>query len=123
MACTGCAPTIEKEYRSIPQKDREGRAEYINGVIFKDKEVNVLKYRETRIKKGEAVTTEFGWITSIEITRGNVEKLVRAGRSRWKIENQGLRITFLRLGKLLRILHFPIRAGYDKDFLSELKKG
>ena len=51
--------------------------------------VNVLKYRETKIKKGEAVTTEFVWITSIEITDKNAKKLVRAGRSRWKIENQG----------------------------------
>ena len=51
--------------------------------------VNVLKYRETKIKKGEAVTTEFVWITSIEITDKNAQKLVRAGRSRWKIENQG----------------------------------
>lgn len=85
----GCAPSIEEEYQAIPEKDREGSAEYINGVLFKDREVNVLKYREAKIKKGEAVTTEFAWITSIGITKGNAEKLVRAGRSRWKIENQG----------------------------------
>lgn len=85
----GCAPSIEEEYQAIPEKERECSAEYINGVIYKDREVNVLKYRETRVKKGEAVTTEFAWITSFEITRGNAEKLVRAGRSRWKIENQG----------------------------------
>lgn len=85
----GCAPTIEEEYQSIPEKGRAGNAEYINGVIFKDREVNVLKYREARVKKGESVTTEFAWITSIEITKGNAEKLAGAGRSRWKIENQG----------------------------------
>ena len=85
----GCAPTIEEEYQAIPEKDKKGNAEYINGVIFKDREVNVLKYRETRVKKGEAVTTEFVWITSVEITKRNAEKLVRAGRNRWKIENQG----------------------------------
>ena len=85
----GCAPTIEEEYEAIPEKEREGNAEYVNGVIFKDREVNVLKYRETKVKKGEAVTTEFAWITSFEIRRGNAEKLARAGRSRWKIENQG----------------------------------
>ena len=85
----GCAPTIEEEYRSIPEKERKDNAEYINGVVFRDREVNVLKYRETKIKKGEAVTTEFAWITSIEIASKNAEKLVRAGRSRWEIENQG----------------------------------
>ena len=85
----GCAPSIEEEYQAIPEKEREGNAEYVNGVIFKDREVNVLKYRERKVKKGKAVTTEFAWITSFGITRGNAEKLAGAGRSRWKIENQG----------------------------------
>ena len=85
----GCAPSIEQEYEAIPEKKKVGGTEYVNGVIFKDLNVNVLKYRETKIKKGEAVTTEFVWITSIEITDKNAKKQVRAGRSRWKIENQG----------------------------------
>ena len=29
------------------------------------------------------------WITNIEITEKNAEKLAGAGRNRWKIENQG----------------------------------
>lgn len=37
----------------------------------------------------EKVTTTFEWITSIEITEKNAEKLAGAGRRRWKIENQG----------------------------------
>ena len=52
-------------------------------------EVNVLKYNETKIKKGEPVITDFAWITSIKITDKNAMKLVEAGRNRWKIENQG----------------------------------
>ena len=48
-------------------------------------EVNVLKYKETKVKKGEPVTTEFAWITSIKITDKNVMKLVEAGRNRWKM--------------------------------------
>ena len=85
----GCAPSIEQEYEAIPEKNKAGKAEYVNGVIFKDMEVNVLKYKETMIKKGESVTTEFAWITSIRITKKNAEKLASAGRNRWKIENQG----------------------------------
>ena len=85
----GCAPCIEQEYKAIPEKNKAGNAEYVNGVIFKDFDVNVLKYRETKKKRGESVTTEFAWITNIEITDKNAQKLVRAGRSRWKIENQG----------------------------------
>ena len=85
----GCAPSIEEEYKAIPEKNEAGKAEYINGIIYRDMEVNVLKYRETKIKKGAPVTTEFAWITSIKITNKNAKKLVEAGRNRWKIENQG----------------------------------
>ena len=72
----GCASTIEREYKAIGEKNKAGRA-------------NVLKFRETKIKKDIPVTTEFAWITSIEITVKNAEKLAKAGRNRWKIENQG----------------------------------
>ena len=49
----------------------------------------VQNQSETKIKKGEEVKTDFVWITSIKITKTNAMKLVNAGRSRWKIENQG----------------------------------
>ena len=61
----------------------------INGIIYKDGTVNVLKYTETKVKKGKGITTTFEWITSIEITEKNAVKLAGAGRKRWKIENQG----------------------------------
>ena len=41
------------------------------------------------MKKGKEKTTEFAWITSIRVTKSNAAKIVRAGRNRWKIENQG----------------------------------
>lgn len=85
----GSAPTIEKEYAAIPEKNTSGKAEYINGVIFGEYDVNVLKFSETKMKKKTPVTTDFVWITSIEITKKNAEKLAKAGRTRWKIENQG----------------------------------
>ena len=42
----GCAPSIEKEYESIPEKNETGKAEYVNGVVYRDREINVLKYTE-----------------------------------------------------------------------------
>ena len=83
----GSAPTIEKEYEAIPEKNRSGKAEYVNEVIFKDHDVNVLKFSETKKKNKKSVTTNFTWITSIEITNKNAEKLVKAGRTRWKIRD------------------------------------
>ena len=85
----GSAPSIEREYQAIPEKMTAGNCEYVNGIIFGKHDVNVLKFSETKIKKGEEVKTDFVWITSIKITKTNAMKLVNAGRSRWKIENQG----------------------------------
>lgn len=47
--------------------------------------VNVLEY--TQIDKDEKITT-FSWVTDIEITEENVNKLMRAARARWKVENE-----------------------------------
>ena len=47
--------------------------------------VNVLEY--CKIDKNEKITT-FSWVTDIEITEENVYRLMRAGRARWKIENE-----------------------------------
>ena len=85
----GSAPSIAQEYNAIPEKTKTENAEFINGIIYKDGTVNVLKYTETKVKKGKEITTTFEWITSIEITEKNAVKLAGAGRKRWKIENQG----------------------------------
>ena len=86
----GSASSIAKEYRALPEKETIGTSiEYQNKVIFNDFDVNLIYYRGRRIVKGEEKETEFAWITSIEITKSNAEKIVGAGRSRWKIENQG----------------------------------
>jgi len=47
--------------------------------------VNVLEYWQ--IDKDEKITT-FSWVTDLEITKDNVYQLMRAGRARWKIENE-----------------------------------
>jgi len=50
-----------------------------------DVRVNVLFYEEEK-KNGKI--QKFSWATSIPITKGNVERIMRIGRSRWKIENE-----------------------------------
>lgn len=85
----GCAPSIAEEYQRMPEKNKVGNAEYVNGVVFNKLDVNVLKYAEKHMRNGKEIITEYAWITSITITDRNAEKLVRAGRNRWKIENQG----------------------------------
>ncbi len=47
--------------------------------------VNMLYYQFTN-SKGEVKT--FTWITNIKLTKSNVSKIMKMGRSRWKIENE-----------------------------------
>ncbi|MDA9004043.1 transposase [bacterium] len=47
--------------------------------------VNVLTYTETD-KKGRQ--KRFSWVTRLPLTTENVYKVMRAGRSRWRIENE-----------------------------------
>lgn len=86
----GSAPSIAEEYRALPEKESVGTdIEFQNQIMFRDFDVNLIYYHEKRIVKGKTKTTEFAWITSIRITQSNAKKIVRAGRNRWKIENQG----------------------------------
>jgi len=50
-----------------------------------DVKVNYLRYEQTD-KKG--VVTRWTWITNLPLTARTVERVMRAGRSRWQIENE-----------------------------------
>ena len=72
--------------RNIFEKE-EGTGCFVNGVdqvSDKTQICNMIRYT-----KGE---TEFNWVSSIEIKRSNLGKVIRIGRSRWKIENEGFNV-------------------------------
>ncbi len=50
-----------------------------------DLKVNFLEYWETD-KKGNK--KHFSWVTNIKITINNVDKIMKGGRARWKVENE-----------------------------------
>ena len=50
-----------------------------------DYRVNVLEYWETK-KSGKR--QYFSWVTKLDISEKNVYQIMRAGRSRWRIENE-----------------------------------
>ena len=86
----GCASSIANEYRALPEVEKSGTdMEFQNDIMFQDFDVNLIYYKDKRKVDGEEKTTGFAWITSIRITKNNAKKIVRAGRNRWKIENQG----------------------------------
>ena len=44
---------------------------------------------ETKDKNGNKQIIRFQWITSLELTKRNIEEMILSGRGRWKIENEG----------------------------------
>lgn len=70
--------------------------------------VSALVYEQTD-KQGK--TTRFSWISSINISKANVETIIRIGRSRWKIENE----TFNTLKN--QGYHFEHNYGHGKNHL------
>ena len=87
----GCASTIAHEYQALPEKEKTGsEIEYQNQIMFQNTDVNLIYYTEKKIQAdGKEKIAEFAWITNITITKSNAKKIVKAGRNRWKIENQG----------------------------------
>ena len=52
--------------------------------------MNVFEYEyETEDKEGKKHTMGFQWVSSLELTKRNLEEMIIAGRGRWKIENEG----------------------------------
>lgn len=78
----------EEKYYEVNYKLEKGKSCFVNHVeeVTGKKEIfNVYEYEYT--EKGEV--HRFMWITNIEVNKRNLEELVPAGRSRWKIENEG----------------------------------
>ena len=55
------------------------------GITFKENKLNALSYQEEQ--DGELVT--FNYVTNLKVTDNNIETIVKMGRKRWKIENEG----------------------------------
>jgi len=66
------------------------RYRWQNGIPLRDGpnviKVNFFEYQKTN-KKGKMVYKN-SWVTDIEISKENVEHMTRAGRCRWKVENE-----------------------------------
>ena len=54
-------------------------------INFKNNFINVIKYTENKTNK----TTTFRYITDLTINNYNIKEIVKLGRNRWKIENEG----------------------------------
>jgi hypothetical protein len=91
------AKVVEEEIGDKIKKHRMHEFRYANGTILNhsglDFAVNFIDYRETTQwvnQKGDlkSEVTRFTWVTDEIITDENTMALMRAGRARWKIENE-----------------------------------
>lgn len=65
-------------------------ANHVEEVAGKTEVMNVFEYQyETKDKHEKIQIIRFRWISSLEITKRNLEEMILAARGRWKIENEG----------------------------------
>lgn len=75
-------------------------------------EVRVTFLQCQEINEADEITGMYTWVTDLEVTQANVWQVMRAGRSRWKIENE----TFNTLKN--QGYHYEHNFGHGKQNLS-----
>lgn len=83
----GRIKSVAKEFQDIKAIDGlSGDMCWVNDITYHQRTLNVLEYN---LIADDQKNKTFTFITNIRVTKRNARKLVSAGRSRWKIENQG----------------------------------
>lgn len=107
---------LQRKQTKISTWSKDGithRFEWVNNTPLNNTEgelrVNFLHYTQID-KKGKKTT--FTWVTNIKLNANRVWGVMKAARSRWKIENEAFN-TLKNLG-----YHFEHNYGHGKDHLS-----
>lgn len=74
-----------KELKALEYNGDDKGYSWVNDIGYNENKVNVLEAKLIEKEKEK----KFTFITNILITKGKSKKILAAGRSRWKIENQG----------------------------------
>lgn len=88
----GRAKTLWNEFEEIKKIEcsKAGNHKYINDIYYRKLKLNIAESNIIVDKnKKEKVEVNFVFVTDIKITDKNINQIFNAGRSRWKIENQG----------------------------------
>jgi Transposase DDE domain len=104
-----------KTYATTTQDGIKHQFEYINNVLLCSSSpklrVNFIQYTQTD-KNGKKTT--FTWVTDIKLAENKLIALMKAGRARWKVENETFN-TLKNLG-----YNFEHNYGHGKDHLSTM---
>lgn len=84
----GRIKSIADEFNTIKAIEQGKGQElfWVNEISYNNRMVNLI---EANIETDDGQSKQFLFLTDIKITKRNAGRLVAAGRSRWKIENQG----------------------------------
>lgn len=75
----------ERQQGLCQEKGRGFYANHVEEVAGKTEVMNVFEYEyERKDKEGKKESLCFGWVTSLEVTKRNLEEMKLAGRGRWK---------------------------------------
>lgn len=88
----GRAKTLWNEFEEIKSIEcsKVGNHKYVNDIDYRKLKLNIAESNIIVDKnKKEKVELTFVFVTDIKITDKNIDQIFNAGRSRWKIENQG----------------------------------
>ena len=81
---------VEKKMGLCKENGTAYYANHVEKVAGKKEVMNVFEYEyEAEDSEGKKHHICFCWISSIELTKRNIEEMILAGRGRWKIENEG----------------------------------
>lgn len=72
--------------KTIEKSRQENGLFWVNDISYNERTVNLM---EAKLENEDGHTKQFLFITDLKINEKNATELVAAGRSRWKIENQG----------------------------------
>lgn len=79
----------KKEYKRKKRENLKHQMKWVSELPYKKHEVTVL---ELKIETENKETGSFQWITNLTIIGKTAYEFARAGRKRWKIENEGFNI-------------------------------
>ena len=85
----GSIPTLAEEFETIRKIEGFKGSDkfFVNEIEYRNEKINMAYATFWNKKKDKQ--TSFKYITNIKVTQNNFDKIIAAGRNRWKIENEG----------------------------------
>lgn len=91
----GKIPTVAKEYSQLKELSPENKLnvgqwqmQWVNQIDYHNRQIHLCELEIIR-EDSHIKTQTFVYLTSFIIDKKNVMRIIEAGRSRWKIENEG----------------------------------